>query len=92
MNLLINNAGYNNFQNYDYVTEEGMVEVFRSNTVAPLMVSKVKIENHLFMPWKEIKVIKWVIQKTSVQVRLTHFEFSETEPQLAKQNALFSII
>ena len=41
LNLLINNAACNNFQNYDDVTEDGMMEIFRSNTVAPLMLSKV---------------------------------------------------
>ena len=41
LNLLINNAGSNNFQNYDDVIVEGMIETYRNNTVAPLMLSKV---------------------------------------------------
>ena len=41
LNVLYNNAGLQGFLNLDNVTEEVMMQIYRVNTIAPLMVSKV---------------------------------------------------
>lgn len=41
LNCLINNAGISVLANFYTVTAENMIENFRTNTVAPLMITKV---------------------------------------------------
>ena len=44
LNVLYNNAGLQGFLNLDNVTEEVMMQIYRVNTIAPLMVSKVILQ------------------------------------------------
>ena len=41
LNLLINNAGIMNRDNLESVDSEALIEHFKTNTIAPLMLTKV---------------------------------------------------
>lgn len=50
LNCLINNAGINVVADFKTVTTEKMIENFHTNTVAPLMITKVMFINRLCSP------------------------------------------
>ena len=51
LNVLINNAGVNPKANIETITEEAMMNTFKTNTIGPLMLTKVSKRHSYGRTW-----------------------------------------